>query len=78
MGRDLFGLLITWRNFKIIMKVVLVLGFIYGAMACFGGSAEAKEGPKVTKKVSLVHIKAFNLFPTPVLSFIPGLVRHQH
>jgi len=43
------------RILKIAMKVLIVLGVVYGAMACFGGSGggqvSAADGPKVTDKV---------------------------
>jgi len=42
------------RVLKIAMKVLLVLGVVYGAMACFGGGGSqvsAADGPKVTDKV---------------------------
>ena len=40
------------RILKIAMKVLVVLGVIYGAMACFGGQssqAHAADGPRVGK-----------------------------
>jgi len=42
------------RILKIAMKVLVVLGVIYGAMACFGGGSNqvhAADGPRVTDKV---------------------------
>merc|ERR1712117_498388 len=42
------------RILKLAMKVLVVLGVIYGAMACFGGQssqAHAADGPRVTDKV---------------------------
>merc|ERR1712027_303284 len=41
------------RILKIAMKVLVVLGVIYGAMACFGpgSQVQAADGPRVTDKV---------------------------
>ena len=47
------------RILKIAMKVLVVLGVIYGAMACFGGNGsqvQAADGPRVGKILYTLHL----------------------
>ena len=47
------------RILKIAMKVLVVLGVVYGAMACFGGGGSqvsAADGPKVGYTKNLIRL----------------------